>query len=153
MSAATLEILAKMLALVRKCGLDSQEFLEVLTGTMFGSRVHRIYGSKIAGQQYAAGGFVFPLALKDIRLALNEAESAGVPMPSVSVVPGLADPGFGKPLFAPASALTLAPKLQRIAQEVGLSRDATQHNSFVSCQSSSSRRGPMTFIILALGRV
>lgn len=27
-----------------------------------------------------------PLALKDVRLALAEAESAGVPMPSVSVV-------------------------------------------------------------------
>jgi 3-hydroxyisobutyrate dehydrogenase-like beta-hydroxyacid dehydrogenase len=27
-----------------------------------------------------------PLALKDVRLALTEAENAGVPMPSVSVV-------------------------------------------------------------------
>ena len=86
MSATTLEVLGEVLALARKCGLDSQEFLAILTGTMFGSRVHRIYGDKIAGQQYAAGGFIFPLALKDIRLVLNEAESAGVPMPSVSVV-------------------------------------------------------------------
>ena len=31
-------------------------------------------------------GFVLPLALKDVRLALDEAEKAGVPMPSVSVV-------------------------------------------------------------------
>ena len=29
---------------------------------------------------------MFPLALKDVRLALAEAEAAGVPMPSVSVV-------------------------------------------------------------------
>jgi 3-hydroxyisobutyrate dehydrogenase-like beta-hydroxyacid dehydrogenase len=86
MSAATLEILGEVLALARKRGLDPQEVLAILTGTMFGSRVHRIYGGKIAGQQYAVGGFVFPLALKDIRLALNEAESAGVPMPSVSLV-------------------------------------------------------------------
>jgi 3-hydroxyisobutyrate dehydrogenase-like beta-hydroxyacid dehydrogenase len=86
MSATTLEVLGEVLALARKCGLDPQEFLAILTGTMFGSRVHRIYGDKIAGQQYAAGGFIFPLALKDIRLVLNEAESAGVPMPSVSVV-------------------------------------------------------------------
>ena len=86
MSAATLEILGEVLALARKRGLDPQEFLAIVTGTMFGSRVHRIYGGKIAGQQYAVGGFVLPLALKDIRLALNEAESAGVPMPSVSLV-------------------------------------------------------------------
>jgi 3-hydroxyisobutyrate dehydrogenase-like beta-hydroxyacid dehydrogenase len=30
--------------------------------------------------------FVMPLALKDARLALAEAENAGVPMPSISVV-------------------------------------------------------------------
>ena len=53
---------------------------------MFGSRFHKIYGEKIAAQQYGSAGFVFPLALKDVRLALNEAEQAGVPMPSVSVV-------------------------------------------------------------------
>jgi 3-hydroxyisobutyrate dehydrogenase-like beta-hydroxyacid dehydrogenase len=53
---------------------------------MFGSRAHKIYGKKIAGQLYAPGGFVFPLALKDVRLALAEAEAVSVPMPSVSVV-------------------------------------------------------------------
>src|SRR6202162_3358332 len=56
-----------------------------MTHTMFGGRAHRIYGDKIARQNYAAG-FVMPLALKDVRLALAEAESAGAPMPSVGVV-------------------------------------------------------------------
>jgi 3-hydroxyisobutyrate dehydrogenase-like beta-hydroxyacid dehydrogenase len=52
---------------------------------MFGGRVHRIYGNRIVAQDYAPG-FALPLALKDVRLALAEAESAAVPMPSVSVV-------------------------------------------------------------------
>jgi 3-hydroxyisobutyrate dehydrogenase-like beta-hydroxyacid dehydrogenase len=52
---------------------------------MFGGRVHRIYGERIVAQDYAAG-FALPLVLKDVRLALAEAESAAVPMPSVSVV-------------------------------------------------------------------
>ena len=52
---------------------------------MFGGRVHRIYGSKIVDESYAAG-MAMPLALKDVRLALAEAEKAGAPMPSVSVV-------------------------------------------------------------------
>jgi 3-hydroxyisobutyrate dehydrogenase-like beta-hydroxyacid dehydrogenase len=52
---------------------------------MFGGRAHRIYGERIAAQDYAAG-FALPLVLKDVRLALAEAESAAVPMPSVSVV-------------------------------------------------------------------
>ena len=86
MSAATLEILGEVLALGCKRGLDPRQLLAILTGTMFGSRVHKIYGGKIADQQYGWGGFIFPLALKDVRLALNEAERAGVPMPSVSVV-------------------------------------------------------------------
>src|ERR1700730_14869695 len=38
--------------------------------------------SKIARQSYAPG-FVMPLVLKDVRLALAEAENAGAPMPSV----------------------------------------------------------------------
>src|SRR5258707_15259708 len=44
-----------------------------------------IYGDKIANQTYTPG-FVLPLVLKDVRLALAEAEKAGVPMPSVGVV-------------------------------------------------------------------
>jgi 3-hydroxyisobutyrate dehydrogenase-like beta-hydroxyacid dehydrogenase len=86
MSAATLELLGEVMALAGKRGLDPRQLLTILTGTMFGGRLHRLYGDKIAGRQYASGGFVFPLALKDVRLALDEAEAAGVPMPSVSVV-------------------------------------------------------------------
>src|SRR5919197_4041527 len=78
--------MGEVLALARKRGLDPEQVLAILTSTMFGSRVHRIYGRKIAAQQYAPAGFVLPLALKDIRLALAEADKAAVPMPSVSVV-------------------------------------------------------------------
>jgi 3-hydroxyisobutyrate dehydrogenase-like beta-hydroxyacid dehydrogenase len=86
MTATALEALGETLSLVRKRGLDAEMFLNILTSTMFGSRVHQIYGAKIAAERYAASGFVFPLALKDVRLALAEAEAANVPMPSVSVV-------------------------------------------------------------------
>jgi 3-hydroxyisobutyrate dehydrogenase-like beta-hydroxyacid dehydrogenase len=86
MTATALEMLGEVLALIRKRGLDAPMFLDILTSTMFGSRVHKLYGAKIAAQQYAASGFIFPLALKDVRLALAEAEAASVPMPSVSVV-------------------------------------------------------------------
>src|SRR6266481_7267891 len=56
-----------------------------MTSTMFGGRAHKIYGEKIVNRSYAPG-FVMPLVLKDVRLALAEAESAGAPMPSVNVV-------------------------------------------------------------------
>jgi 3-hydroxyisobutyrate dehydrogenase-like beta-hydroxyacid dehydrogenase len=85
MTATTLEMLGEAVALVLKRGLDPKPFIDILTGTMFGGRVHQIYGEKIVAQHYAPG-FMLPLALKDVRLALAEAESAAVPMPSVSVV-------------------------------------------------------------------
>jgi len=85
MTATALEMLGETLALIRKRGIDPGRFAELLTSTMFGGRVHRIYGGRIVAQDYAAG-FALPLALKDVRLALAEAESAAVPMPSVSVV-------------------------------------------------------------------
>jgi 3-hydroxyisobutyrate dehydrogenase-like beta-hydroxyacid dehydrogenase len=85
MSATALEMLGEVAAVVRKRGLDPWPFIELMTSTMFGGRAHKIYGDKIARQDYAAG-FVLPLVLKDVRLALAEAENAGVPMPSVSVV-------------------------------------------------------------------
>ena len=85
MTATTLEMLGEVVAVSRKRGLDPKSFIDVMTSTMFGGRVHKIYGDKIVRQSYEAG-FVIPLVLKDVRLALAEAETAGAPMPSVDVV-------------------------------------------------------------------
>jgi 3-hydroxyisobutyrate dehydrogenase-like beta-hydroxyacid dehydrogenase len=84
-TATALEMLAEVVAVIRKRDLNPQPFLDLMTSTNFGGRVHRIYGDKIAAQSYEPG-FVMPLALKDVRLALTEAENLGVPMPSVGVV-------------------------------------------------------------------
>jgi 3-hydroxyisobutyrate dehydrogenase-like beta-hydroxyacid dehydrogenase len=86
LGAASIEIIGEIFALARKRGLDPNELIGIFTGTMFGGRFHRIYGGKIAEEQYCSGGFVLPLALKDVRLALHEAETASVPTPSLSVV-------------------------------------------------------------------
>src|ERR1700685_313234 len=85
MTATTLEMLGEVVAVIRKRGLDPAPFLDILTNTMFGGRAHKIYGAKILAERYAPG-FRLPLALKDVRLALAEADGAGVPMPSVDVV-------------------------------------------------------------------
>ncbi len=85
MSATALEVMSEAVALLLKRGLDPKPFMDIMTGTMFGGRVHKIYGEKIVDRAYAPG-FVLPLVLKDVRLALAEAEAAGAPMPSVNVV-------------------------------------------------------------------
>jgi len=85
MSATALEMMSEAVTVFRKRGLDPKLFIDIMTGTMFGGRAHKIYGEKIVSQSYAPG-FVLPLVLKDVRLALAEAETAGTPLPSVSVV-------------------------------------------------------------------
>ncbi|HJY17230.1 MAG TPA: NAD-binding protein, partial [Xanthobacteraceae bacterium] len=85
MTATALEMLGEVVAVALKRGLDPKPFIDIMTSTMFGGRAHKIYGDKIVRQFYAAG-FVIPLVLKDVRLALGEAEKAGAPMPSVNVV-------------------------------------------------------------------
>jgi len=85
MTATTLEMLGEVVAVALKSGLDPRLFIDIMTSTMFGGRVHKIYGDKIVRESYVAG-FVMPLVLKDVRLALAEAESVAAPMPSVSVV-------------------------------------------------------------------
>jgi 3-hydroxyisobutyrate dehydrogenase-like beta-hydroxyacid dehydrogenase len=85
MTATTIEMLGEVVALLRKRGFDPKTFVDILTSTMFGSRVHKIYGDKIVSQEYAPG-FFMSLALKDVYLALAEADNANVSMPSVSVV-------------------------------------------------------------------
>ena len=85
MTATTLEVLGEVVAVALKRGLDPKRFLDIMTSTMFGGRAHKIYGDKIVGQSYGSG-FVLPLVLKDVRLALAEAESAAAPMPTADVV-------------------------------------------------------------------
>jgi 3-hydroxyisobutyrate dehydrogenase-like beta-hydroxyacid dehydrogenase len=85
MTATSLEVLGEVTTVLRKCGQDPGQFVDIMTDSMFGSRVHRIYGPRIVAGDYAPG-LAMPLALKDVRLALAEAERAGAPMPSVSLV-------------------------------------------------------------------
>jgi 3-hydroxyisobutyrate dehydrogenase-like beta-hydroxyacid dehydrogenase len=85
MTATALEVLGEIVTVIRKRGLDPAPFIDILTNTMFGGRAHKIYGAKILAERYAPG-FRLPLALKDVRLALAEADRAGVAMPSVDVV-------------------------------------------------------------------
>jgi 3-hydroxyisobutyrate dehydrogenase-like beta-hydroxyacid dehydrogenase len=84
-TATALEVLGEIVALIRQRGLDPKLFVNILTNTMFGGRAHLIYGEKIVAERYTPG-FLLRLALKDVHLALAEAEKTAVPMPSVSVV-------------------------------------------------------------------
>jgi 3-hydroxyisobutyrate dehydrogenase-like beta-hydroxyacid dehydrogenase len=84
--ATTLECMGEVLALLRKGGIDGRLAFDVLTNSLFDSRVHKTYGGKIVEGQFSPAGMAVPLATKDLRLALAEAEHEAVPMPAASLV-------------------------------------------------------------------
>jgi 3-hydroxyisobutyrate dehydrogenase-like beta-hydroxyacid dehydrogenase len=86
LTALTLESMGEVLALLRKGGLDPHAAFDVLTNSLFDGKVHKTYGGKIVEERYSPPGMTAPLAAKDLRLALAEAEHAAVPMPVTSLV-------------------------------------------------------------------
>lgn len=86
LTATTLQCMGEVLALLRKGGLDEHLAFDVLTGSLFDSRVHKTYGGKMVDAHYSPPGLTAPLAVKDLRLALAEAERGAVPMPAASLV-------------------------------------------------------------------
>ena len=86
LTATTLECMGEVLALLRKGGVDRHLAYDVLTNSLFDSRVHKSYGGKIVDGRYSPPGMPVPLAIKDLRLALAEAEHSAVPMPAASLV-------------------------------------------------------------------
>ena len=81
-----IESLAESFALVRKSGLDANQFLEILTSTLFNAPIYKTYGALIVADKFTPPGFKVPLGLKDNRLLLAAAEEAAVPMPMASLV-------------------------------------------------------------------
>jgi 3-hydroxyisobutyrate dehydrogenase-like beta-hydroxyacid dehydrogenase len=83
---SAIEALGEAMALVDKAGVDRLRYLELLTSTLFKAPVYETYGRLIAEQKFEPAGFAAPLGFKDIRLALEAAESLRVPMPLGSLL-------------------------------------------------------------------
>jgi len=86
LTATVIEALGEAMALVRKGGIDPHEYLDLLTSTLFGTSVYRIYGGLIADLQFEPAAFAAPLGSKDISLALAAAEELRVPLPLASLL-------------------------------------------------------------------
>jgi 3-hydroxyisobutyrate dehydrogenase-like beta-hydroxyacid dehydrogenase len=83
---AVIEGLAESFALVRKAGLDANQFLEILTNSLYNAPIYKTYGALIASEKFEPAGFKLPLGLKDNRLLLAAAEEMAVSMPMASLV-------------------------------------------------------------------
>jgi 3-hydroxyisobutyrate dehydrogenase-like beta-hydroxyacid dehydrogenase len=84
--ASVIESLGEAIALVGKGGIDRKQYLDILTGTLFGAPVYKTYGEHIIDRSFEPAGFAAPLGHKDIRLALAAAEDLRVPMPLASLL-------------------------------------------------------------------
>jgi 3-hydroxyisobutyrate dehydrogenase-like beta-hydroxyacid dehydrogenase len=85
MLAGMIEALGEAMALGRKHGVEAPKLLEVLTSTLFNLPVYRNYGGMIAEGRFEPAGFAMRLGLKDVRLVLDAADEAAVPMPLASL--------------------------------------------------------------------
>jgi len=114
--ASMIEALGEAIALARRHDIAPAAFLETVNGGLFKSPVYDTYGGLIVDERYSPAGFALPLGLKDIRLVLQAADAAGVPMPLASLVHDhlLAAIGRGK------GDLDWSAMAQLIAEDAGL---------------------------------
>jgi 3-hydroxyisobutyrate dehydrogenase-like beta-hydroxyacid dehydrogenase len=86
MLAAAIESMSEAFALVRKGGLNSHSFHELVSNSLFASPVYRGYGSLIANENFEPAGFALKLGMKDVRLALEAGRDLSVPLPLANLV-------------------------------------------------------------------
>lgn len=84
--ASAIETVSEAVALVSKAGVDRQQYVDILTSTLFAAPAYQIYGGLIARQEFEPAGMTASLGLKDVRLVLTAAERLQVPLPIASVV-------------------------------------------------------------------
>lgn len=84
--ASVIESLAESMALVEKAGVDKQEYVELLTSTLFDAPVYKTYGRLLAREEFEPAGFAASLGLKDVRLVLAAGEALQVPLPVASLI-------------------------------------------------------------------
>ena len=84
--AAVIESLGEAIALVTKAGINPRAYVDLLTSTIFPAPPYVTYGGLIAANKFEPAGFAAPLGYKDIRLALEAANTLRVPMPVGSLV-------------------------------------------------------------------
>lgn len=85
LTASVIESLGEALALIGKAGLDPQQYVELLTSSLYNVPIYRTYGTLIAAQRFEPA-FAAPLGYKDIRLTLAAAEELRVPLPFAGVL-------------------------------------------------------------------
>lgn len=86
MIAAAIGAMGEGIALSQGYGIPKADFIDLITSTIFSAPVYKGYGAAIAEERFEPAGFKLALGLKDVRLTMEAAESAHVPLPIASVL-------------------------------------------------------------------
>ncbi|MFE3987059.1 NAD(P)-dependent oxidoreductase [Nocardia tengchongensis] len=78
--ACAIQSLGEAVSLAEGVGVDSGQFVELLTSTLFPGAVYTGYGSMIAERRYQPAGFTTVLGRKDLHLALQAATDHDIPL-------------------------------------------------------------------------
>lgn len=84
--ASVIESLGEAMALVAKGGVDTAQYLELLTSTLFDAPVYRTYGGLVSRREFEPAGFAATGGHKDVRLVLAAGETLQVPLPVASLL-------------------------------------------------------------------
>lgn len=81
MLAAAIESMSESFALVRKAGVDVDQFRDIVTGTIFSAPVYTVYAPMIAHEICEKADFTLSLGLKDVQLAIDASRRLQAPLP------------------------------------------------------------------------
>lgn len=72
--------MAEGINLARQSGIQAEQWMQMLTQTLFNAPFYHIYSSALLKEAYVPPGFSLAMALKDANLVLQQAQTAGIPM-------------------------------------------------------------------------
>jgi 3-hydroxyisobutyrate dehydrogenase-like beta-hydroxyacid dehydrogenase len=108
--AITTEMLAELIVLTERFGLDRESFLEVLGQSVLGSAFVKYKSTGLLARNYEAT-FTTALLAKDLRLALDLAHKAQLSLPAIELTASLVEGALDG--YADADFAALLPHLQR----------------------------------------
>jgi 3-hydroxyisobutyrate dehydrogenase-like beta-hydroxyacid dehydrogenase len=85
MIASMLEAFSEAFAVIRKCEIKEQLFLDTMV-EVFGSPVYANYGKNIVTRNFDPPGFDLKLGLKDVNLAIDLSGEVSAPLPFASII-------------------------------------------------------------------
>jgi len=78
---SAIESMAEAIRLAEKSGLDKQQWINMITNSLFSAPIYRTYSELLLNETYLPAQFYLKLGLKDINLALQQASNVQTPMP------------------------------------------------------------------------